>query len=297
MDASNSVEPIGKERLVHDLKALGVRPGDLLNIKVSMRSIGYVVEGPRTLIEALCEVIGPEGTMVAESFVNVYPLPLSKSDARRVTDRLTPSYAGAVANAMLYHPEAVCSRHPVQRFVGIGREAKELMEAHGPESYAYDVLRVMAETGRGRNLKIGTDEQVVGVGTTHVAIGMLKLHQNRPQRGVNYHDYKSGEIRTFERNWSGGCVEGFNTLVPLYREAGAILAEGRVGNADSKISDMKKTLEVELKILSEDPTSFFCSNPACEACRLTWNFSTGSATSVWCHRMKNALLRRLGLKS
>ena len=212
MDASNSVEPIGKERLVHDLKALGVRPGDLLNIKVSMRSIGYVVEGPRTLIEALCEVIGPEGTMVAESFVNVYPLPLSKSDARRVTDRLTPSYAGAVANAMLYHPEAMCSRHPVQRFVGIGREAKELMEAHGPESYAYDVLRVMAETGRGRNLKIGTDEQVVGVGTTHVAIGMLKLHQNRPQRGVNYHDYKSGEIRTFERNWSGGCVEGFNHL-------------------------------------------------------------------------------------
>ena len=76
MDASKLVKPISKERLVHDLQALGVRPGDLLNVKASMRSMGYVIGGPRTLIEALCEVIGPEGTIVAEAFVNVYPLPL-----------------------------------------------------------------------------------------------------------------------------------------------------------------------------------------------------------------------------
>ena len=298
MDAGNSVEPISQERLVHDLEALGVRPGDLLNIKVSMRSIGYVVGGPRTLIEAMREVIGPQGTIVAEAFVKVHPLPLSKRDARRITDRYTPSYAGALANTMLHYPEALCSRHPVQRFVGIGGEAKALMEAHGPESYAYDVLGVMARTGRGRNLKIGTDEQVVGVGTTHVAIGELKLHQNRPRMGVNYYDYELGQIRTFERNWSGGCVEGFNSLVPLYRQGGAVLSEGRVGNAESKISDMKKTLEIELEALSRDPTAFFCTDPACEGCRLTWDFSTGSARSVRYHRIKKGLgkLRRIGVR-
>ncbi len=287
MDDHSFIEPIDKERLVKDLKALGVRRGDLLNVKVSMSSIGYVVGGAKTLIDALLEVVDSKGTIVTDSFVNAYPLPLSKRNALRVADRFTPSYAGALANAMLYHPNAYRSTHPVQCFVAIGVQAKELMANHIPESYAYDVLRVMAQSGEGRNLKLGTDEKVVGVGTTHVAIGLLKLHQNRPRAGVNYYDYKTGQIRTFERNWSGACSKGLINFIPLYRKVGAILSEGKVGNADSKITDMKKTLEIELETLSRDPSFFFCDDPACKGCRLTWDFSTGSALSFKLHSTIN----------
>lgn len=283
-----AVEPIDKDRLVNDLKNLGVRRGDLLNIKVSLKSIGYVIGGANTVIGALLEAVGREGTIVSEAFVKVYPLPLSKENAKRISDRFTPSYAGAVANTMIKHPKAVCSTHPVQRFVAIGAKAEELMSKHIPGSYAYDVLRVMAEIG-GRNLKIGSDKKVVGVGTTHVAIGLLKLYQKRPRAGVNYRN-KRGEIVTFERNWSGGCADGFNNFYPLYRAAGAILSEGKVGHAESKITSMKKTLEVELETLSKDPTFFFCDDPACVDCRLTWDFSTGSKLSTKYHRLKKRLI-------
>jgi aminoglycoside N3'-acetyltransferase len=267
-----------REQLVRDLRALGVRSGELLNAKVSLKSIGYVEGGAATLLEALIEAVGPSGTIVADSFINVYPIPLSPENARKLSDPSTPSYAGALANAMIRHPGAFRSTHPVQKFAAIGARARELMEAHRPDSYAYDVLRVLAEEG-GRNLKIGPEQKNVGVGTTHVAIGLLGLRQSRPRAGVNY---RSGldRVVTFERDWAGACARGFVKFLPHYRRAGAIASEGRVGEAESKITDMKRTLEVELEILRENPSFFMCDDPACVDCRLSWEFSDGSLLAV-----------------
>jgi len=277
-------EMITKERLVSDLVELGVRRGDLLNVKVSLKSIGFIEGGAETLIDALTEAVGSEGTIVSESFVYMYPLPLNKRDATRISDRWTASYAGAFANALIKYPGSLRSQHPVQKFSAVGALARELTQGHTPDSYAYDVLRIMAENS-GRNLKLGTDKKVVGVGTTHVAIGSLGFRQKLPRTGVNYLSEK-GEIVTFERNWAGICAKGLINFIPLYRDAGAILSEGKVGEAESKITDMKSTLEVELQQLSHDPTFFFCNDPVCEGCRLTWEFSSGSKPHVFYHALR-----------
>jgi len=284
------IEPIDKQCLTEDLQVLGVKQGEMLYVKVSMNSIGYVIGGAKTLVDALLEVVGPTGTIITNSFVTCYPLPLSNKNAQKISDRYTLSYAGAFANAMTCHPDAVCSTHPIQRFVAIGAHAKELMADHTPESPAYDVLKVLAQSAGGRNLKIGTDAKVVGVGTTHVAIDILGFHKNNPRLGVNYYDYETKQIKTFERTWSGGCGVGFNNFIPFYREAGAIKAEGKVGNADSKITDMKQTLEIELEKLSKEPTFFLCNQPTCRDCRLSWDFSDGSALSFKFHQVKKMLI-------
>lgn len=278
-------EEITKERLVADFRNLGIRTGDLLNVKISVKSIGRVIGGARTVVDALVEAVGPGGTIISDSFVTAYPLPLSKKNARKISNRWTPSYAGAIANAMISHPEAHRSLHPIQKFVAIGAKAEELMRNHTPDSYAYEVLRVMCETG-GRNLKIGTDEKVVGVGTTHVAIGYyLGFKQKSAPVGVNYCN-ENGETVTFEKNWAGGCGVGFNKFIPLYRAAGAIVGEGKVGFAESKITDMKQTLALEIEKLKSNPPFFLCDNPACESCRLSWDFSDGSRLSVAFHQFK-----------
>ncbi|GAH28757.1 unnamed protein product, partial [marine sediment metagenome] len=273
------IETIDKQHLIEDLQALGIIQGEVLYTKVSMSSIGYVVGGAKTLIDALLEVVGPAGTIITNAFITGYPIPLSQKNAQKISDRYTSSYAGAFANAMVYHPDAVCSTHPIQRFVAIGAYAKELMASHTPESPAYDVLRILAQSAGGQNLKIGTDAKVVGVGTTHVAQELLGFQKNNPRLGVNYYDYETKQIKTFERNWSGGCGVGFNNFIPFYRDAGAIKSEGRVGNADSKITDMRETLEIELEMLSKEPRLFLCNQPTCKDCRLSWDFSDGSVLS------------------
>lgn len=283
--------PISREQLANDLRRLGVRRGDLLNVKVSMRSLGRVEGGAETVIDALQDVVGPEGTLVANAFVRVYPLPLSEEDAGKISDRWTPSYAGAVANVMVQRPETYRSPHPVQKFAAIGRLARELTQDHGPQDFAYEVQRLMAESG-GRCLKLCTDEMSPGVATTHVAIWQLDMNQRRPRAGINYLG-KNGEIITFERDWSGFCPSGVNKFIPLYREAGAIIGEGIVGNAESKITDMGGTLAVELEVLSKDPAFFLCDDPVCLPCRLSWDFSDSTPPVVRFHRGIRFLRRQI----
>ena len=146
----------------------------------------------------------------------------------------------------------------------------------------------MAASGYGRNLKIGSDEKVVGVGTTHVAIGQMGFKQKRPRFGINYRNER-GEIETFERNWAGGCGVGFNNFIPLYRKHGCIINEGYIGRAPSKITDMAKTLQLELDILKDNPEFFLCDNPACADCRLGWEFSDGSHITLFYHRIARKL--------
>ena len=63
---------ITKEDLITDFKKLGVKRGDFLNVKCSLKSIGDVVGGAKTLIDALLAVVDTEGTIVTDSFVNAY---------------------------------------------------------------------------------------------------------------------------------------------------------------------------------------------------------------------------------
>ncbi len=274
---------ITKEKLIEDIRKANITKGDILNLKISLKSIGWVEGGAGTVISAFLEVIGPEGTIVTDSFVNVKSWKNLKREIY-LTDDKTSSYAGAVANAMLKHPQVRRSKHPIQKFAIIGKYANDFAENHTADSYAYDVLRRMAELGA-KNIRLGDPNKVVGVGTTQVAIGLLKYQQKRLKYGVHYLDSK-GQKNLFLVNWAGGCVAGFNKLLPEYKKIGAFIYEGKVGQADIIVSDMKKTLDWEVQEGKKNPQFFFCNNPACIDCQLTWKFSTGNLIKVMWENIK-----------
>lgn len=263
------MEKLTKEALVRDLKNLGIGSGDLLNVKASIRSIGEVEGGADTLIDALLEVVGTNGTVVTDSFVPVYS-PFTTSFWKIIIDQNTHSYAGALANAILKRKNVHRSQHPIQKFALIGSLAGKLANGHTADSYAYDILRIMAEND-GKNLKIGSDEKVPGVGTTHVAIGLKKIRQKRSFVGVRYRD-RTGNKRFFLRNWSGGCMDAFYRLNEIYDGApGAVLAKGRIGKACAKLTSMELTLKAELDMIDRDIKSFLsCANPNCVECAFSW---------------------------
>ncbi len=258
-----------KQDLINDLEKIGVKKGDLLHLKVSMRSIGKIEGGADTLVEALLDVVGEEGTIVSDAFIDVFPLPLSKENRKKIADDKTPSYAGAFANAMIRHPKSVRSKHPIQKFSAIGKLAKELCYNHTDKSGGYDLLRDMINLNA-KNLTIGG--KVIGVGTTHVAIEDVGLERKKPNAGRLYYD-ENGNIKLAKVDWNGGCARGFPKFIPLYRDYGAIINEGYIGNAYSLLTDMKKTYEVEVNKLKQDPKFFFCDDPACYSCRIAWKHS------------------------
>lgn len=279
-----------KEQLVEDLRRAGVNPGSLLHIKVSMRSVGAVDGGANTLLKAVLEVLGKEGTLVADAFVDSYPLPLSEKNQKKISTPTTPSYAGAFANAMIRHQQMERSLHPIQRFVAIGARAQELMMAHTSEASGYWVMEELARKGA-FNLNIG--EQVVGVGTTHVAVEKTGLKKRIVPRGRNYVT-NTGEIKLFKVNWNGGCAKGFVKFVPLYEEAG-LIKHGKVGNARTLLTKMSETLSLEQMVLKNNPAFFFCDDPTCKDCRLRWEHSTGNWLSVKYYSALTLLKQKTGL--
>jgi len=264
------MENINYYDLCRDFDKLGIKKGDNLNLKISLKSIGHVEGGASTVVNALLDVIGREGTIVAESFVNSFYFPRLMGEKALVTQKTT-SYAGAIANEMLKRADSYRSTHPIQKFVAIGKYAKYLTERHTPNSMPYNVLKELSELN-GKNLRVGGLDKVVGVGTTHVAITSLGLRERRIKSGVKYINEK-GEMKVFMLNWAGGCAKGFNNLMNIYKENGCIISEGLIGNAPSMITDMKKTLECEIELFSKNPKAFLCDDPCCVNCRMSWDFS------------------------
>ncbi|GAA4861118.1 AAC(3) family N-acetyltransferase [Kitasatospora terrestris] len=144
----------GRAELVRDLRALGILPGEILLVHSALRTVGPIDGGPRTLLEALLEVLGPEGTLV------VYTACPENSDtsrmARALTDHLDPQkrsdhqaampaydrattpstpLLGWFSEEVRADPRAVRSEHPQTSFTAIGRDAARLTADHRLHSH------------------------------------------------------------------------------------------------------------------------------------------------------------------
>ena len=255
--------------IVRDLNNIGIKRGSIVNVKASMKSIGRMENGANTLIDALIKVVGSEGLIVTDSFISAYDK-RSKEYEEKISKQGSPSYAGVLANVMINRKDSYRSHHPIQKFCMIGREAESIALHHTKRSYAYDILRIIAEKG-GVNLKIGTDEKVPGVGTTHVAIGISGIEQYRKELWVQHLD-SNGKLDNFKINWAGVCTKALYQLNKEYeKNNGAILSHGKIGESPAKLTNMAQTLKLELELIKKDPVSFLkCGCKKCITCQLTW---------------------------
>ncbi len=114
------------ETLVRDLLALGVRPGGVLLVHSSLRSLGPLPGGAESVIRALLAALGPDGTLLtpALSFASV-------GRDRPIFDaRQTPSCVGALSEAFRTRPGTLRSVHPTHSVCGAGCLAGELLGDH-----------------------------------------------------------------------------------------------------------------------------------------------------------------------
>lgn len=109
---------MNKEQLVSRFKAIGIKKGMDLQVHSSLKSIGPVEGGPDTIIDALLEVLGPEGTLMMSTVSgNVNPgQPVFHVDH-------TPSTVGYLSNVFRKREGAVRSMHPVHSIVALGPKA------------------------------------------------------------------------------------------------------------------------------------------------------------------------------
>ncbi|MEU6109678.1 AAC(3) family N-acetyltransferase [Streptomyces albidoflavus] len=131
--------------LTADLRALGVQPGETLLAHTSLSSLGWVCGGAVTLVQALLDAVGPDGTLAVPTHSGDNsdpsgwgnpPVPESWWPAVRANmppydPRTTPSHGvGIVPETLRTWPGALRSAHPQTSFAALGPGARALVEDH-----------------------------------------------------------------------------------------------------------------------------------------------------------------------
>lgn len=162
-----------KADIVNTLKEIGLQRGDSVMVHTSLSKMGYVCGGAQTVIEALLEVVGDEGTilMPTQSWKNLDPetgvhWDADKSDWDMIRENwpaydkaITPTNTmGAVSEMFRLWPGALRSDHPARSVAAWGKHAEYLTKDHDLSNIFGDASPIgkLYELG-GKVLLLGVD--------------------------------------------------------------------------------------------------------------------------------------------
>jgi aminoglycoside 3-N-acetyltransferase len=245
---------ITARQLVDQLKALGVREGGVLLVHTSFRAVRPVAGGPLGLIGALRRALGGKGTLVMPT--------MTRGDG--VFDpKSTPTEGmGITAELFWRQPGVLRSTHPAGSFAAEGPLAERICQRqplsppHGPDS----------PVGRVHDL----GGQVLLLGVTHSENTMLHLAEAiaRVPYAVSHPCVVEvdGVARTVMVRETDHCCVGFR-LADGWLRAGGLQREGKIGNADARVSEARDLVRVAVEHAVSNPLVFLCSRGAgCEEC-------------------------------
>lgn len=238
------------QSLRSDLRALGLRPGDVVLTHSSARSLGFVVGGAQAIVQALLDVIGPDGTLVvpAHTSDNCDPAswtnppvprawwPVIREQAPGFDPSRTPSrWMGIVAETVRTWPDASRSHHPRLSFAALGPQAASITGTHQLD----DALGEHSPLGSIYRL----DGKVLLLGCGHdsnTSLHLAEWRQKSPPRGVVGASVRRPDGTTEWMSWTD-VLENEDDFAELGAafEAAAGLSIGRVGSGTARLMSQR----------------------------------------------------------
>ena len=126
--------PLTKAAIVTALGDLDIGPGEILFVHSSLNALGPVDGGANTLVDALLQVLGPEGTLAMPTFT----FSLDQSGNPIFDPAASPSEMGAITEALRRRPAAHRSHHLLHSVAALGPQAEALTRLHGASAWAGD---------------------------------------------------------------------------------------------------------------------------------------------------------------
>lgn len=245
---------VGKSLLVRDLTRLGLESGQVVMLHASVKAVGWVIGGPDVVLDALLEVLGPDGTLMmyvgweediedfyqwpperqAAYLVECPPFDPATSRAHREWSILTEylrtragahrsGNPGASVAAIGAKAEWLTEHHPLQFGYGPGSPLAKLCEAEGK------VLLLGAPLGSVTLLHYS--EHMAAIPNKRTVRYKVPLLQDGERVWVEVEEYDTGQGVV---DWEGG--DYFPAIVREFLEAGNGRS-GIVGAARSYLLD------------------------------------------------------------
>jgi aminoglycoside N3'-acetyltransferase len=120
-----------------ELRILGLRTGDVVMMHSSLSALGLVHGGAVTVVDAILDIIGSAGTILAPAFRDSVwddPAQFKNTDCSPCPQRICPSrqpgFQGIIAEEVRKRGGSLRSCHPSHSWVALGPSAEALLAGH-----------------------------------------------------------------------------------------------------------------------------------------------------------------------
>lgn len=228
--------------IVAGLRELGLAAGDLVQVHSSLSAFGYVAGGADTVVDALLETVGPEGTVMVPTF---------NHGAADIFDLHTsPSTNGAITEALRKRPEAFRSLHPTHPTAAVGPLAEILTRHHLPAGtfgLASPLGKLAAMGGRVLLLGVGMNTNTMAhLGET--LYGIPCFIEGWPRRLLDDQGHVVPAVGPYWRD--GQCRVEWDPLEAALRVKG-LIRDGRIGRADVHLMSGAEVLGATVRLCQQ----------------------------------------------
>ncbi|MDD5699476.1 MAG: AAC(3) family N-acetyltransferase [Victivallaceae bacterium] len=247
--------------LLSGLRSCGVQDGMLLGIHSSLRTVGKVAGGVQTVLDALRESVGKNGTLFMPSHND--PSDFWYQDK-------TPSNCGYLTEYFRQQNDTGRSLHPTHSDIACGPVADYLLAGHPAEGgEAEDCPFHRLAQSDGWILMIGVRYNACTL--LHVAESLAKREYIKyPCNSAFDRVYTmitgNGRKIVYKPELFPGCSYNFRTVEDILKQKKLII-EGHFGDAACTLAKASDILAAGRKVLKENKAMFLCNRPECNACR------------------------------
>ncbi|MCH2233825.1 MAG: AAC(3) family N-acetyltransferase [Crocinitomicaceae bacterium] len=248
--------------LINDFKSLGIRSGDVILVHSSLSKIGYIENGPKTLIRALQNLVGDEGTILMPTSPNAeYQYDFIKKNP--VFDVInTPSKTGKITEVFRTSENVVRSVHPTEPVAAWGKNAQWFVEGHFGELTPYTekspFKRVSDKNGKLVYIGVTLDNAGTNLHTLEDALDFkFPIYANEifeveviDENGVKH------LVKTKAHNPEFSKKRKCDQLIPLFEQVG-ILTRGKIGEAPTLVFEAKGFFDTMVKLYKEKGVTMY----------------------------------------
>lgn len=117
--------------LIEGFIKAGIKKGDILFIHSSLKGLGYIEGGPQTVIKALKETVGNEGTLIFPVFTINMSMEQTLNDPSHLFNPSSSlSTVGSISNTFLKGENIHRSLHPTHSVAAWGKHAEDIVKNH-----------------------------------------------------------------------------------------------------------------------------------------------------------------------
>lgn len=207
-----------KNKIIEDLKNLGIKEGDIIFVTIDILKVGYFnLSREQTLIdwvEIFKNVIGQNGGVVFAAYTKLF---FRFKKRNLFFHRFVNTYTGSLPNYIISDINAIRSKHPSNSVVGYGENLKPIFEKHNQNSLSYSILGDLIKMPNTKFIMIGTIDKKNAPQSMHYIqeeLGLTKFSPFKYLMQIYY--FENNIIKKYTKIDFGGCSRGgYKLFAPL----------------------------------------------------------------------------------